>query len=589
MKYRVKLFYLRNISIFSFAFFVGFCGPLRGEKLSSAEIIRRAGLGRVEFIKVASELQGIAPQLTSKTELYEFILLLPKLNRISKDLDFDSWGGSPVGELSFALTHNALKWISFRKDSTDLLKIFLEMSEPQTRYMAAHQQSEFLKRIENVNELIEWNEKVTFALKEVVALRSEPYVLSEYEQLQAETVQQILKSQSSFSSQDLERVFQNVSGRMAAGEVLGFIQKQVGGVTSSQKLFQCMVWLTQYSKSIGAESSYFPVYLQLLPGTIFLEALGKMLVLGESPSYDAWKQMSSSFLSQQWAESANLMLQIFGERSVSNQQIEFVFSVLKDIRAKMLEFGALGVLQNLEPLSARLLVSAKIISLDAEGIYDITTEQGSGTLILSTLGNGKYIVALTLPTLASERYLVDYGFFQVNYNSETDSFEAHRFAQGSPIYPHRTYQTWDLNFKIALMGEKLSIDGELNNNQGLVKVKGIERFRFSPLFPSKGEIPVKVSGTYQGQAFGRPLKLTLVETGGGAVVAELHWDFIIQSFNYGYINKESGQLVLTTGEMDTYKWAQIKGQFLEKGGEIHGFYFISGDKEVKEVKLKRTR
>lgn len=552
-----------------------------------AELIEVAKKGRLEFVKITNELQSKIPQISTKEELYPLIMALPELKSISNELDFASYGADPVVPLALVMTKNAVKWIRFDSDPKEFLTTFFFWADDQTRFSSAHLQTDFVKRASTKEGLLKWSEGSSFCLKAIRGLKGEAWVREQFEELQAQVVMAILKVSGQFDLKELGQVFSEVEGQMAMAQVFGFVQQQV--VTEKQvvKLKGHLQWLTMLAGNVAKNYENLSMQVKLYPGQLLVEVLSKVLTAGESPLFEDLQPILDMMLPTQWVDLGTLVTEIYSHQAVPKNQISFITEMLGVLKVKYDQFNIPGRKEALQQLADKILVSGGINEKDAEGIYQIEVGERKGVFILSSTGNGKYIIGLTIKPLNNQEYEVDYGFFQLTSDPTNGYFEAHHFEQGNPTYPHRAYQTWDMVFQIQNENGVGKVQGELKNNHVNLKFQGNQTLKFSTLLTEPGWNPPTVTGRYRGTLGDRAIELQIVKLGGDNSVAKLMIDYINLPFNYGYLVKSDSTLVLTTGELDTYKWAQIKGRFREDGRLFEGFFIMSGQSQTTNVSLTR--
>lgn len=556
---------------------------------TAEEVLKRASLGRLEFIKVTSELQGIASQISTKEELFPLIEIIPKLLQVGIKLDFESYGANPVLSLSQALTKSAIKWVRFASDSPEFLRVFFQYADNQTRYLAAQVQSDLLKRASTVDEFMKLNVGISISLEVIREFKSEAFVIGQYEELQAETVKAILKQSREFSVAQLGEVIHRVQGQIAMVEVFNFIQQRMVVTKELRSLLEQLDWIAKLAVNLSKYPGNLSIAIKLFPGNLLIDGLGKVLIQGGSIEFEGLKSAFDAMMPTQWVELGNMLFSLYREQEVPKEQLSFLKNILGVLKQKYEDFGISERTEFITQLGNRIAVMGAINEKDAEGIYDITIGDKVGTFILSSTGDGKYIIAFTMYQNGNSSYPVDYGFFYVAFEGQKDLFEAHHFAQGSPIYSHRAYQIWDMIFKITMQDNQTSVEGKVTNNLVNLPFLGKQILKFSPLITEKRKIPKNLSGTYQGFLDDKPVELTITKDGPNSCMGKLVTQFINLPFNYGTFRKSDGALVLTSGELDSYKWAQIKGQFSLDELEFEGFYILSGQRRISKITLKKVR
>lgn len=553
------------------------------------EVLKVATADRLQFIKVTNELQGLIPQIATKQELYPYIEMLPELLKISNNLDFAAYGADPVVPLAGLLTRNAVKWIRFDSDSREFLKTFFTFSDDQTRFSSAHLQTDFVKRAATKQALMAWNEGVSYALATVKETKAESWVFEQFEELQGQTVIAILKKNQEFTLDELGQVFQGVNGQMAMAAVFDFIQQKAVSDKDVEVMKKEVEWLKVLSGNVAKILNNTSMQIRLFPGQLLNELLGKVLAAGDTLSVEHLKPIFEIMMPTQWVDMGTLIVTIYNNRSIPSKQLSLLKELLAVVKAKYEEFNVTGRTEAIGQLVDRIFVAGEIADKDAEGIFDIQVGERKGVFILSSTGNGKHIIAFTLGPATSDEYEVDYGFFQVTANVSNRSFEAHHFAPGIPNFPHKAYQTWDMLFKISQQDGVNVIEGEVNNNLITLKFNGRQRIKFSPLLPNNGSTPKNLSGVFRGTLDDKAVELQLVDSGPNTTFGKLCIEYMNLPLNYGFFDPSKGNLVLTSGELDTYKWAQITGQFSPDGAQFEGYYILSGQPEVSRIAMKRVK
>jgi len=556
---------------------------------TSQEVIARAHMGRAEYIAVLGEVEAFAPTIESKDKLYPYISILDDLQSLGLAYGFDQSGG-PLQTAALALTQAAVKWIQFDTDPLPLTKMFLKWSEDNTRFGSAQQQITFLHFISDKAGLRRWNDVVGELLSYMRSLHAQAFAVAGFEELQAAIVQKLLALDQSLDEPDVIALIQAAGSTAALQEITAFLEAKAVSAPNTPYLLRVMNWTIFLAEHIRQLPYSVPAYILEMPGQTLIDGVNKLIDLGEGLDAALVDRVVDLLQPNQVTELGNRLIQI-DPSLLRPGQLEFVYRLTSKVEDRYLALGLIQQAHELDKLTSRLGVLFNFEKYNFEGTYSVVAGGRPGLLTIVNVGNANFIIGLSQYYGQVFGEAVNWSLFYVSYNQKENVFEAHHYAIDSAIFPiindAQTYMT--LALKPGRERGQGSVSGTFIDANGTPWLLMGEQVQTYPTYAGRGPTPVdSVDGMYQGRCNGRFCRLTLSQVGDRVAGIFDLYDLLAQiPLNYGYFDKQHGSVYVTSGEMESNRWGQVRGEFTANGETFHGAYIMGGDGLQFEMDLYR--
>jgi hypothetical protein len=244
-----------------------------------------------------------------------------------------------------------------------------------------------------------------------------------------------------------------------------------------------------------------------------------------------------------------------------------------------------------EKFTQRLAMQRVVQQGKFEGTYSMTVGRKTGVLTIANIGSSNFVVGLCEKDAGQTSGVpMDFSFFHVVYNAKDDTYEAHRFAVDSPEYNLREFSSPYLKFSLKAGERGNSISGTFYDGLNFKQIRGSQVNVFKTFQSEKPTKLESLTGSYRGSAGGKSLEVNITQVGQrlmGTFAYENRYATVF--LNYGYYNPQRNMVYLTSGELPSYKWVQIRGEFLEEGNVLQGVYIIGGHGEKWALNLRKVR
>ena len=144
---------------------------------SPEELLAEARKGRVEFIKVVSDVSGKVSTIPKKEELFPYLLTLDELSQMETSYGLESLGQSVVKILGFAITNASTKWLRLDTDRADYIELFMKYADNNVRSNLAQQQDTYLVYDYPLQDFISLIEKTTRVIQLATTYKADFFVI----------------------------------------------------------------------------------------------------------------------------------------------------------------------------------------------------------------------------------------------------------------------------------------------------------------------------------------------------------------------------------------------------------------------------
>ena len=105
------------------------------------QILAAASQGRIGFLQTIGELEEIVGFTPDKKTVLNYLRIIPELELIATELNFDSLGGDPLYRLKNLVAKSLLKWVNVIDDEISDLALFIKYSNDHTMWQFLEGQS----------------------------------------------------------------------------------------------------------------------------------------------------------------------------------------------------------------------------------------------------------------------------------------------------------------------------------------------------------------------------------------------------------------------------------------------------------------
>lgn len=563
-----------------------------------SETLALARKSRLDYIKAVADVQAFVPNMSTSDEIYGYILILDELEKIGQKYQLDTLGGSPLGDLAVLLTRNAIKWVRLDTDSEALQTTFFRWAEDSSRYTVAQQQSRFLFPLKEKRDLELWHVAIMRTIDLVTALKAEPYVIQAYDELQGSVVRKLLELRSQLTADEKSLLITKTKSVTALQEVLDFLTQEALQSKDIAYVKQTMGWTIALGNNLRSLKQSVPFGLKTAPGHILVDTIAKLLSNEEGPDASLVDEIMVNLAPSQITELSGFILQLYQDRPIPKPLVDFLFEITDRIMKKYVEMGLPEKLKELHKFSNRISMLKGFQDEGAEGTYRVTVGNNTGVLTIANIGSSNFILGLGMlfgdPDGQYEgQGTADFSLFNVTYNFRDASYEASHYAVDSAEYIPPNLQSFFCKFRLKKApGGRFTIEGVFANGLGpMWKISGtqIETYPAFDKVPARDQLE-NVTGVYRGMAGDSDLQLTLTQAGQRiSGTLSLSGFYANVHLTFSYFNRSRNVVYVTSGELDSGKWAQLRGQFSDEGRVFTGTFIIGGRGKLSAFTLRKIQ
>jgi len=245
------------------------------------EVIARAALSRVEFLRAISEVARFAPRLPSKERLYPYVLLLDDLEKTGRAHDVESLAVNPVKDLGAALTRDAGKWLRLDSDDSKYLDAFFKWSNNDTRVTAAGESAILAAASIRPEELLAWNQGALGAIARLKSARTDAPALQAFGDLQGVIAREIIARRTEFTRERLLEAVDGTTTPQGLAELLAFLDLQTEPASKPEDRHLMLELALRVSRGARRLGPSAPLRMRADAGALLATAVERALFEGD--------------------------------------------------------------------------------------------------------------------------------------------------------------------------------------------------------------------------------------------------------------------------------------------------------------------
>jgi len=454
------------------------------EAPSAKQILDRARQSRVEFLKALGDMERFSPVAERKEEVYPYVLILDELDEIRRGHDLESFGMNPVRKTGVLVARDASKFIHFMKDDWELLSLFYKWAEDSARFGASAQQTMFCRRVTDVHELLQWNDRTTRIMEQVGKIESiSPYVLRDLETLQAELAKKILAKRDELSEAEFLQLATSAVARPVIDEITTSLHNAVLETTDAETLERLLHRSVAFGNSLRDRELVLPTYLEELPGVTCLEAITKLAYQGRPPGVEIVGELVDTLIGAQLVEFSAMLAQL-SRGGFHGDAAEFLAELGRQLVRRNRDLGITRNRVELERAVGRLAMAEAIQKYELAGLYRC----GSIAITLLEQSGVNLCVGVTLDCPEDPALSVDTALCRVLYDLDTNEFVAYKYLVRDPYEKLPLGANAEMRFTLQEGDDDLRIQGTLalGRKTQPISARRIEDFNY----PASSQPPV---------------------------------------------------------------------------------------------------
>lgn len=541
------------------------------------EIVERAKKSSADFISALGDVERLAPTLTSKETFFPYIGILDVLEEIGKTHGVGNYGTDPVQQLGFILTRNGVKWLRIDLDPTEFIALFFRRSENSTRYQVSGQHIKLLALAAEKESLLNWFKRSTLTLNLVKELKSEAYVIESFEQLQANSIQKLIKIRQELSADEMKNLFEQTRSPTAIQSVIAFLSQEVLRSPEAEALTPLIDWVSILGKNLTEVEETIPFYVLSAPGQLINTIISKFLTLGKTFSNELLGPAINILLPTQVQELGGIVMSTFQDRYIPEEQIDFLVELSTLLLEKYTAMAIGPRTEQIRKFVSRVVLLQSGLSNQIEGTYDVMVRDKPGLLTMVHLGNGRFFIGLSV------RYggevSADFSFFYVTFDGRKQSWEAAHYDPSDPETSNPVNQVFFMNFTLKSEGSFNLFEGKFFTANFTSRVTGKQTGGFLTFANHVREPIPQINGVFTGEDKGTKFRLVVYQVDRRLqailVITPPKKPFVRVDLEYGTWDPRRNVAYLTSGRFESLRWVQIRGEFLDGGKRFEGQYIQS--------------
>jgi hypothetical protein len=550
----------------------------------ASEILSRARQGRAELLGALGEMERFSPAAERKEEVYPYVLLLDELDEIGRGYDLESLGMNPVRKTGALVTRYAAKWIHFTNDDQELLRAFYKWAEDNTRFGTVDQQTVFVWRAKDVQELLAWNRRTIEIMEQIGEEKTiSPYVLKGFDSLHADLAKKILAMREQLSEAEFLELATGATARPVIDEIAEHLHNAVLETTDVATLHQLLGWTMAFGKSIRSRDLVLPSYLEKRPGQTCLEAITKLAQQGRPAGVEAVDDIVDMLSGVQLVEATQMLSQL-AESGFHGDSAEFLAALGRRLVRRTRDLGIARNRVEVEHAVSRLAMAEAINKYPPSGLY----RWGPFSITVCTMSDTNLCVGITFDPSDNPLVAVDTALCRVLYDLETDEFVAYNYVVRNPYDELPIGPNAEMRFTVRESGGDSWLQGTLAMGTETYHISARRIRDFS--LPISSNPPVtNYPGVYTGTMNGHPFQLTISRTNNMVIGWAIYRRERVRiDFPYVHFDRNRNAVYLTTVEFDPANVKHLRG-IIDSRGNFKGLYIIGGTGQVLEVHLQKEK
>lgn len=540
---------------------------------SPEELVAESRRGRVEMIKVVSDLTARIPTVPTKEELYPYLLVLDDLVVLETEYGLESMGQSVVKVLGFAVTNAATKWLRLDSDKVEYIEAFMKFADNNVRNNFAEQQDQYLINDPSLEVTLNWIEKSAWVIALANAVKADFFVVLSFEDFQASVVKRAFKDISRLSDDQIELVISKVSAISALNEIDAYMHSIAAQADSVPKVLRALRFACIFDKSVKANPRA-PISLQNAAASSINDALQRLINLRgavpETEVNNAIQILPPAVV----ANISNLLISL-SDRLVYRDQVDFLLNLARGLSARLGELGMGQQQIAIDAFASRLQIMKRVYFKNFEGTYGVRFDRlGGGTLTILHTGGGRIAATMSFRDLRTGLE-VPYSVFYFEYDGDRALFQSTRYPFDNTEGQLPGDNIADLYFQLEENSN--CIFGTFGAPMGqdlfrACKEEVVSSFDRELPGPPLGDVTSLWSGT----CGGHDIELRISQVGRRVVGNWMDRDaWLAVPFAYGVVNPLAHSLTLTSGQLDVGRFAQARVLFLSET-QIEIEYILAG-------------
>lgn len=568
--YRLSQWLLALTCIGSYLFWAG---KSSAASPTPEELVAESRRGRVEMIKVVSDLTSRVPNIPTKEELFPYLLVMDELSALESDYGLESLGQSVVKIFGYAVTNASTKWLRLDTDKTEYIEAFMKYADNNIRNNFAEQQDQYLINDPPLDVTLNWIEKSAWAIALAGAVRADFFVVLSFEDFQAAVVKRAFRDISRLTDENIELVISKVSAIAALNEVDAYMHLIAAEADSVAKVLRSLRFACIFDKSVKLNPRA-PVSLQNAAANSVNDALQRLINLrGAVPEVEV--NNAVQILPPAVVANISNLLVSLSDRLVYRDQVDFLLNLARGLSARLGELGMGQQQVAIDAFASRLQILKRVYFKNFEGTYGVRFDKlGGGTLTILHTGGGRIAATMSFRDFRTGLE-VPYSLFYFEYDSDRALFQSTR-------YPFD-------NTEGQLPGDNISnLYFQLEENSNCIfgsfgapmgqdlfracKEQVVTSFDRELPGPPLGDVTSLWSGT----CGGHDIELRISQVGRRVVGNWMDRDaWLAVPFAYGVINPLAHAVTLTSGQLDVGRFAQARVLFLSES-QVEVEYILAG-------------
>ncbi|NBT59961.1 hypothetical protein EBT16_14390, partial [bacterium] len=360
------------------------------------QILEKAGKSRADFVEAIGEVQRLAPSLSAKEALFPYIEILDELKKLEEANGVRDLGEDLVKSLGYVLTRNGIKWLRLDLDPMEFVQRYFRWSENSTRYQVAGVHIKLLVLVAEKENLIHWFERASQSLELVQELKSEAYVVEAFEQLQANTLQRLMKIRSELKPEQIIDLLKRTKSLLSIQSVISFLNEE-GLRTSNLEDLECYLrWTSILGENLQAINQVVPFYVLSAPGQLIITIVTKFLSLNRPFDVTLIPAIMKVLLPSQIPSLGSSVMALFKDKFIPEEILDLLVELSTQLYLEYEKANVGNEAKEMRKFLSQVTLLQAGLTNQIEGSYEVIVRDKPGLLNLIHLGNGKFFMGLSV-------------------------------------------------------------------------------------------------------------------------------------------------------------------------------------------------
>ena len=528
--------------------------------LSPAALLSTARLGRVDFVRSVSEMEGQALMLPNREDVFGYLRILDELAAMEKEYNLQSMGASPVKMLGVTLTEAAAKWLRLDIDPVADIDLFMRYSNSGSQSRIFELQFYQMRRETSPEALLTWIERTTYCANVARGLHAEVFVLQSFDDLQASAVRAALQSPGVAKDSYTEKVFAGATSLSSLTEIAELMRKKSFEATSVESVIQVLKFARLFERNIKSNPGT-SLAMHAAGSNAIQEALVRLVDLHGAVAKDEL-QAAVDAMDPPSVMAVAGFLAGMSDILIRKDQVSLLGDLAQMLSIRVASIGMGQIALALDRFTTRMKMAQLFEGSGLEGTYNVSFSNGkTGTITLESAGVGYVVAGITLLYGEKRDIELNYTNFYFNYNESTHTFESVGNPNDSVEFQMRSDVNTDLYFKMVSPD---CIAGSFGYPAGQASFSGCRSQHYPNLTTAIGKSTVtSFSGVWRGMCAGRLTELRMSQVGRRV---QGNWNVVDFragiALNFGAPDFNAKSVILTSGENEVGKSNQVRARFV---------------------------